>query len=139
MAKINRIASFILLISANLLAAACVARPEPSLAGTSWTLQSLNGEELIPGTEITAQFGEEQILGNAGCNSYQANYEQNDNQLAVLEFVATEVFCEDPEGVMDQEGEYMALMLQVDRFEIQDDQLSLSTSDGDTLVFERQQ
>lgn len=39
---------------------------------------------------------------------------------------------------MDQEGEYMALMLRVNRFEIQDDQLTLSTSDGETLVFERQ-
>ena len=128
-----------LLFFANLLVAACVGRPESSLAGTNWTLQSLNGEELIPGTEITAQFGEEQILGNAGCNSYQANYELNDSRISVLDFISTEIFCEEPEGVMDQEGEYMALMLGVDQFQIQDDQLTLRTSDGETLVFERQQ
>lgn len=139
MPKINRIAWITLLFCAHLLLAACVASPETSLEGTTWSLQSLNGEALIPGSEITAQFGEEQILGNAGCNSYQANYEQSGNELTVLDFVSTEVFCEDPEGVMDQEGEYMALMLQVDRFEIQDDQLTLSASDGETLVFQRVQ
>ena len=138
MSRINRVAWFMLLFFAVLLLTACVARPEPSLAGTSWTLQSLNGEDLIPGSEITAQFGEEQILGNAGCNSYQANYEQNNNQLTVLDFVSTEIFCEEPEGVMDQEGEYMALMLRVDRFEIENDRLTLSTPDVETLVFERQ-
>ena len=138
MPRINRFAWFMLLFFANLLVAACVGRPESSLAGTNWTLQSLNGEELIPGTEITAQFGEEQILGNAGCNSYQANYELNDSRISVLDFISTEIFCEEPEGVMDQEGEYMALMLRVDRFEIENDRLTLSTPDGETLVFERQ-
>jgi len=138
MPRINRFAWFMLLFFANLLVAACVGRPESSLAGTNWTLQSLNGEELIPGTEITAQFGEEQILGNAGCNSYQANYELNDSRISVLDFISTEIFCEEPEGVMDQEGEYMAHMLRVDPFEIENDRLTLSTPDGETLVFERQ-
>jgi heat shock protein HslJ len=139
MSRINRVAWFILLFFATLMLAACGARPETSLAGTSWRLLFLNGEAPIPGTEITAQFDAEQILGTAGCNSYQANYEQNDGRLAVLDFVTTEVFCEEPAGVMDQEGQYMALMLGADRFQIQDDQLTLRTSDGETLVFERQQ
>jgi len=49
---------------------------------------------------------------------------------------STEMYCE-ASGVMDQEAQYFEFLSKAESFSISGDVLTLSTSSGDTLVFEK--
>ena len=49
---------------------------------------------------------------------------------------STEMYCE-AGGVMDQEAHYFELLSKVESFSISGDALTLTTSSGETLVFEK--
>ena len=62
----------------------------------------------LPGTEVTAVFGEDGTLaGAAGCNTYRATYEIDGAAITIGEPVATKKACTTPEGVMEQEQAYL--------------------------------
>ena len=48
----------------------------------------------------------------------------------------TEMYCMDPEGIMDQESKYLGIMSRVSTFSTNETQLRLETTDGAFLVFE---
>ncbi len=106
------------------------------LAGTSWEVTFYNnGKEavvsLIIGTTITADFGEDgQLTGNAGCNSYFAPFETDDNNITIGLAGMTEMFCGEPEGVMEQEQLYIAALGMADVYRIEADRMEMRTSDG---------
>ena len=68
-----------------------------------WQLMTLNGEQVLEGTMITAEFKDDQVAGSAGCNNYFAGYETSDGNIAVGETGTTRKACQTPEGVMEQE------------------------------------
>ena len=112
-----------------------------ALEDKEWVLASY-GEQgdlqaVLAGTEITAIFdsAEEQVTGSAGCNSYFADYEASGNKLSILELAWTEIGCTAPEGVMEQEQEYLTLLLDTATFQVEDSQLTISSSDGQVLFF----
>jgi D-alanyl-D-alanine carboxypeptidase len=82
------------------------------LDGTSWQLVGYNGlEEPVPAdVTITAEFGDGQISGSAGCNTYSATVSAVEgdlpNLMAVGPIATTQKACEDT--IMQQEQRYLA-------------------------------
>jgi heat shock protein HslJ len=63
---------------------------EEELVGPIWTLTTLEGEPLLAGASITAQFSEDGSLGgSAGCNSYSAPHELDGNKLSIGPAIST--------------------------------------------------
>lgn len=113
-----------------------------ALDDTVWVLESY-GEQgdpqaILEGTEINASFNgaKGQITGSAGCNSYLADYEARGNSLSFSDIASTEQYCDSPEGVMEQEREYLVLLLNTTTFQVEDTQLTISSSDSQVLIFE---
>lgn len=111
------------------------------LENTKWILDSFGDEgnlrEVINGIQITATFdsNESQLRGSAGCNTYFAGYELEGSQLSILGPVgATEMYCMEPEGVMDQEQEYLAILQLAERYEIDSNELRIYC-DGQVLIY----
>jgi heat shock protein HslJ len=110
-----------------------------TLEGTSWDVVNYNnGREavvgVLEGTEITLNFDETDLNGNAGCNNYFAGYAVKGKRLLVDPPGATMMFCETPEGVMAQEAEYLAALESAATFRIEGDQLWLRTAEDAIAV-----
>jgi len=108
-----------------------------TLAGTSWTVISYNnGKEavvsVIIGTELTAVFGEDGTLsGSAGCNDYNAAYEADDDgNISIGPAAATRKMCSEPEGIMEQESQYLAALGTAATYRLEADRLELRTAEG---------
>ncbi|MDK2916462.1 MAG: hypothetical protein PWR25_1019 [Euryarchaeota archaeon] len=132
------------------------------LPGTSWRLVSLADENgtlapIIPGTTVTASFDTGNVRGNAGCNHYSARYTANGANLAIEPVTRTEMYCNEPPGIMEQEDRYLALLADAASYRVErvlpdgeripltaffssrttSDRLTLTDSEGnDILVFE---
>ncbi len=109
-----------------------------ALEGTAWYVTSYNnGREavvgLLEGTEITLNFEEIDLNGNAGCNNYFAGYTVAGNTITVEAPGSTRMFCEEPAGVMEQEAAYLAALQSAATFSIEGDQLWLRTA-GDAIA-----
>jgi heat shock protein HslJ len=109
----------------------------PALEGPLWTLVSYTDEdgntvEVLPGSEVTAQFQDGNVTGTAGCNNYFAKYEVTGEQLTVTGGGTTMMACE--EDIMVQEWAYMANLAASASFTITGDQLRIAGSDGETLL-----
>ncbi|MGW8249862.1 MAG: Gmad2 immunoglobulin-like domain-containing protein [Anaerolineales bacterium] len=101
-----------------------------------WLLASLGGQEVLPGTQVTAEFTEGQVSGGAGCNQYSAPYETSDSSLTVGAAATTRMACEEPQGVMDQETQYLNLLSSAATYRIEQRQLSiLDASQQVVLVY----
>jgi heat shock protein HslJ len=114
--------------------------PSDPLAGTSWAATffynpATNGmEQPLPGTSLTAMFGENTDLsGSGGCNSYDARYQVDGNSLSVKNLSASRSVCEVPVGIMDQEDAYLNNLETADGFSLEAGQLYL-TSGGQVIV-----
>ncbi len=111
-----------------------------SLEGNLWGLESYAGNDgqmvdVIPGSKVTAEFVDGQINGSAGCNNYFGSYELSGNSLTMSgPFGITEMFCAEPEGVMEQENQYLAALQSVTTYEIKADVLEMFDADGTRMV-----
>ena len=105
------------------------------LKGTSWRLVTLRGAGLIPGTEITATFEDGHVGGIAGCNHYGGSYQVSGDKLTVDAMFMTEMACMDPEGVMEQEQQYLELLGNAKTFTLTEGRLEIVTGSGQALTF----
>ena len=107
------------------------------LEDKKWYLQSYDGQNLIEDTEITATFDGDkgEISGSAGCNTYFAAYEVKGDKLTVSQMAWTEMACLNPEGVMDQEQEYLSLLGTARSFKVSDTGLTIDCVDGKQLKY----
>jgi heat shock protein HslJ len=122
-----------------MLLAACAGAAEPTpavleLEGTSWVLETLNGAALVPVSEITLQFEEGNASGSAGCNSYGGAYTTSDGQLSIPEIIRTEMACLEPEGVMEQEDAYLAVLQSAATYRSVDDRLQIENDAGEAVL-----
>jgi heat shock protein HslJ len=106
------------------------------LEGTSWRLLFYRKSQVIEGTEITATFENDQVKGSSGCNSYFGDYQAAANMITVGPVGVTEMYCMDPEGVMDQEMFFLETLGDAQQFDLLDGRLTIIRSDGETLTFE---
>jgi heat shock protein HslJ len=119
--------------------------PEPvmetNLTGSEWHLVSLNGENLIVETAITLRFEEEFLGGEMVCNGYggsmdSGKYIASTDGTFQLEFplAVTVQYCEEPEGIMEQENVYITALMNAARFQITDDRLELLDETGKEIL-----
>ena len=83
-----------------------------ALVGTTWEVTGINTGTAVSspviGSEVTATFGEDgRVTGTAGCNTYTAGYTLQDDALAVDSVAATSMYCNSPDGVMEQETAFL--------------------------------
>jgi heat shock protein HslJ len=114
--------------------------PEFDLEGNTWTLISfIEGEEVqspIQNTTITVYFEDGNITGNSGCNGYFGDYTVDGNEINISNVLGTTMMYCDPEEVMQQEAQYLEMLGNVTTCTIEEKQLTLSTEDNRTLVYQ---
>ena len=110
-----------------------------TLEGTSWVLVEMNGALPVENTQITLNFNEEALGGNAGCNSYGGSYIAGPGgELGIGEVFRTLMACLEPDGVMEQEDEYLSTLERAGSYIIDNDTLIIMDSAGASiLTFER--
>ena len=111
---------------------------QPNLEGVTWELTAINGNPPIEGTQPTLQFENGQASGNASCNSFGGEYEVEGDKIGFEALFMTEMFCMEPEGVMDQESAYLEMLGSAVTFELGGGVLTIVTGPGESLTFERQ-
>ena len=118
---------------------------DTDLAGTEWELVSLSGKDLIKGTDITLFFTDEYLGGDMSCNGYggspdSGKYHATDDGTFTLEypFAVTVQLCTEPEGIMEQEAEYIEILMTASHYQVVDNHLEIEDELGDTmLIFQR--
>lgn len=106
-----------------------------TLAETSWTLVTLNGADVISGSAITLEFSaENQISGLGGCNNYSGGYQDDGEHLTFVRMLVTERACADS-AITAQESAFLQTLSGTVTYARTDGQLTITTSDGQTLVF----
>ena len=121
------------------LIAACGAGPAggADLQDTRWVLVTLEGESPLPDRAPSAEFAEDQISGSTGCNTYFSTYEVDGDDLTLGAIAVTEMWCMEPEDVMDQEQAFLAALASVTSYRLAGERLELLDDTGQaTLVFE---
>ena len=111
-----------------------------SLEGSSWQVTGYNNGKggvvsVIIGTEITAEFGEDgQLTGNASCNNYFAAYETEGEDITIGPAGSTMMACQEPEGVMEQEQQYLAALETAATYKITGLAMEMRTSEGSLVA-----
>ena len=69
----------------------------------------------IPGVDVSMVFREDGNFDfNAGCNTFSGRYVTDGVQIIFKDILGTNILCNEPEGIMEQEA---ALMFMIDRVE----------------------
>ncbi|MBN1579213.1 MAG: META domain-containing protein [Anaerolineae bacterium] len=109
-----------------------------TLEGTTWQLTGLNTgttmSSALLDTQMTATFSDGQVTGSAGCNRYFGSATANDRQLTIGMLGSTEMFCGQPEGVMEQELAYLQALQSATTFEIEGNVLTILNGDGEHML-----
>ncbi len=113
---------------------------QPSdLEGVTWRLVSFidrkgNQKSVLPDTNVTVEFESEQVRGNAGCNQYFASYQVDGERLSFSSAGMTEMFCTAPDGIMEQEVEYLSTLGRVVTYSVVDGRLQMFDDLGQTVL-----
>ena len=136
--KLGQYTLIIILIMVSLLGCS---QKTNELADTSWELVSLNGKDLIEGTAITLVFTESYLGGQMGCNGYGGSPDtgkyniKRDGTFQIGDpFAVTVQLCTDPEGIMEQEAEYIETLMAASHFQIVDDLLEIKNEAGEIIL-----
>jgi heat shock protein HslJ len=90
---------------------------------------------VIIGTELTASFGADgTVSGSAGCNNYSAGYELDGNSISIGLAISTMMACDQPEGIMEQELEYLTALGTAATYQITGDRMEMRTAEGSIAV-----
>ena len=97
------------------------------------------GKEPVADTEMTLRFSAEKLTGSAGCNRYFASYQTGDDrQLSITDIASTDMWCLQPEGIMEQETKFLQWLDEANSYRINDDHLTLHGNDQEQkLVFHK--
>ncbi len=106
-------------------------RRELYLPGSRWSVVSIadtNGglADVLPGSTLDAEFGSNgRITGNAGCNTFVAEYDSEANKIETGLARTTRKACPTPAGVMPQEARFLDALRAAITFSIEGDRLEL--------------
>ena len=129
----------LIVLAATLGIVGCTSDNAAELEGKKWLLESYGDVDsptaVIEDTRITAEFAGGQVNGKAGCNNYFGSYEVKGTEITFGPVASTEMYCMDPEGVMDQETAYLAALQSAEKFETGNGTLRITCADGQVLVF----
>ena len=115
--------------------------PDP-LAGTRWEVINYNNGQglvtLLVDSRIALDFGTDgQVSGNAGCNNYFTSYWVNGNSITIGQPSSTSLFCAEPEGVMQQEAEFLETLQTAATFRIDGNTLEIRSADQTAVIANR--
>lgn len=109
---------------------------EYSLTGTVWTVTGYNNgrggvTSVVIGTEMTAVFAKVGIVGgSSGCNNYRATYEADNGNITIGPAALTRKMCAEPEGIMEQESQYLAALEMAATYEIDGARMDMYDESG---------
>ncbi len=102
----------------------------------TWYANRNGGLVTVMGSsQITLDVNQDGTLsGSAGCNTYNASYDQDQDQISLGPIATTKMFCAEPEGIMEQEADYLAALASASAFVISDAELFFLDSQGNRLL-----
>jgi heat shock protein HslJ len=112
----------------------------PSLAGTAWRVTGYNNGKqavtsVLAGSNLTMEFAAGgKATGSAGCNPFSVPYKAEGEKLSLGPAVTTRKMCAEPEGVMEQEQQFLRALETVASARVEGDRLELRTADGALAV-----
>lgn len=136
---ISRTMRWLLLPGLVLLLASCSSEAN-SLADTEWRLVALGSAAApaeVVGGDATAEFTTAtDMTGWTGCNAYGARYRVRGSELRLDDLQWTEAGCPS-QALFRQEQRMQDLLATVERFEVTGERLTLHSTGGQVLVFDR--
>lgn len=112
-------------------------------AGSAWEVAGYNnGRQAVVsvrgGSTLTIAFSEDgKVSGSAGCNRYTGGHSVSGKTISIGRLAATRKLCADPEGVMEQEAQFLKALERATAVRIDGDRLELRAADGALLVSAR--
>jgi len=106
------------------------------LAGTAWDVTGYNNGKqavvsVLGGTQLTMEFAPDgRVSGSAGCNRYTGTYSGSAGALKFGPAATTRKMCAEPEGIMDQEQQFLRALETVATVRREGDRAELRTADG---------
>jgi heat shock protein HslJ len=111
---------------------------EAQLLGSWQATGYLGGDaftSLLSGTEITANFGADGVLGgSSGCNTYSSTYTIDGRSIELGQIAVTAMACAEPEGVMEQEQAYLTALQSAVSYRLTGPALELLDEQGRSVV-----
>ena len=114
---------------------------QPSgLAGTDWQVTGYNNGKqavvsVLAGTTLTMSFDDAgRASGSAGCNQFTASYAQDGGQVTFGTAAATRRMCARPDGIMEQEVQFLKALETAATGRFEGDSLELRTATGALAV-----
>jgi len=109
------------------------------LSGTSWIVTFYNNGQqavvgVLEGSTLTMDFADGRLSGSAGCNTYMATVEISDKTLSIGPAASTRKWCATPDGIMEQEAQFLQALETTATYHIDGDHLELRTADGALVV-----
>ncbi|MEA3326208.1 MAG: transporter substrate-binding domain-containing protein [Chloroflexota bacterium] len=100
--------------------------PGSDLLEITWVLESYRIEEkdeeltkAIEDVDVLLTFEKSgTVSGNAGCNDYTGHYVTNGIEIIIEEIGNTLMYCEEPEGLQDQEDLFLQMLERVEEYRI---------------------
>ena len=137
---VNRLEDQLILEDADSASLLKFAATEPAtLESTEWQASGINnGKGGVVSTATTsmstALFSEGQLSGTGGCNPFTAAYKVEGGQITLGPAAATRKFCNEPEGIMDQEQQYFEALGRARTFSLTPEKLELRDENGSLQV-----
>jgi heat shock protein HslJ len=108
------------------------------LAGTSWIVTGFNnGAEAVVSplldTEITLSFDADGKVSGKVCNSFFGSVETTSGTIKISEMGRTEMFCVEPQGIMEQEDQFLSALTAAATYRVDGNHLEMRTS-GDAIA-----
>jgi heat shock protein HslJ len=107
-----------------------------NLEGSAWILTAIDNDTAIIGNPPTLEFEGNQVVGNASCNTFSGSYQVKGETISFGPLARTEMYCMEPEGVMDQEQTYLEILGAAQRFELIENVLTIYSDSGEMLTFQ---
>ena len=145
MKKITVLLATVLMFAVFILNGCCAAGPANTadIENSTWILEYYgepdNLQAILEGTEVTAIFSseEDRLTGSGGCNTYFGDYQVKESELSIPVLASTEMACIEPEGVMEQEQEYLSTLQAAESYTIEGTELEIFCGNK-ILVFSKE-
>jgi heat shock protein HslJ len=109
---------------------------DTSLADTEWSITAINNgtggvQSVVAGSNPSLRFHDNQTVeGTSGCNSFGGEYTSDGPDLSFASLFSTEMACQSPEGVMEQETNLYGALDNVATYTIRGAVLRMHDADG---------